>query len=296
MKQTRIMAFCTTSLACILVSLAVLIPANAPAVPSSSGIVGVNNPHIWFDSQAYTALDKIRSNGFNTVRIVWSTSGSGARLKQIIDRCKALGLKPIPELHDVTGGNSASDIDRMVTYWINNKGYIASDVWINIANEWGPSNSTTWRDAYINGIKRMRNAGMNHVVVVDSGGWGQDENDIRNYAKAIMNGVPNGWSNIMFSIHMYGSWNDSNKIWNFLYWCKTNGVPIMVGEFGYNYNNGNNNLGCKVNAKAVTDYSWGNNNGFIGWSWCGNDSSNAWLNMTNDWSNLNTWGKLARSW
>jgi len=104
--------------------------------PSTSGIKGVNNPHIWYDSQAYNALDTIKSYGFNTVRIVWQTNGSASRLKQIIDRCKTLGLKPIPELHDVTGSTSTSDLDRMVSWWINNKSYIASDVWINIANEW----------------------------------------------------------------------------------------------------------------------------------------------------------------
>ncbi len=265
--------------------------ASAAYGASTSGILGANNPHAWYDSEAYTALDAIKNNGFNTVRIVWQTSGSGSRLGQIISRCKVLGLKPIPELHDVTGGNSASEIDNMVTYWLNNKSNVPSDVWVNIANEWGPSNSTTWRDAYVNGIKRMRSGGMSNTIVVDSGGWGQDDQDILNYGPAILAAD----SNVVFSIHMYGSWNDNNKVSSFLTSCQSKGLPIMVGEFGYNYNNGSNNLSCKVDAAYVISTCKSKGIGYIGWSWCGNNSENAWLDMTNDWKTLNTWGNLVKS-
>jgi len=265
---------------------------NINKAPSTSGIKGVNNPHIWFDSQAYSALDTIKSYGFNTVRIVWQTNGSASRLKQIIDRCKSLGLKPIPELHDVTGSTSTSDLDRMVSWWINNKSYIASDVWINIANEWGPRNSTIWRDAYKNAVSRMRNAGINNVLVIDSGGWGQDDQDILNYALEVLNSDP--LKNIVFSIHMYGEWNDNSKIYNFLSTCKNRGIPIIVGEFGYNYNNGNNNLGCKVDALYLMQTCRNLGIGFIAWSWTGNNSENAWLDMTSpsDWKTLTYWGKM----
>jgi len=268
--------------------------AKVYAAPSTAGIKGVNNPHIWYDSQAYSALDTIKSYGFNTVRIVWQTNGSGSRLKQIIDRCKALGLKPIPELHDVTGGTNPSDIDKMVNYWISIKSYIPSDVWINIANEWGPANSTTWRDTYINAVKKLRNNGISNTLVIDSGGWGQDQYDILNYALDILNADPN--KNVVFSIHMYGEWNDNNKIYNFLTTCKNKGIPILVGEFGYNYNNGNNNLGCKVDASYLIQTCKSIGIGYIAWSWCGNNSENAWLDMTqSDWKTLTYWGNLVKN-
>jgi mannan endo-1,4-beta-mannosidase len=263
----------------------------AASSPSSYGIKGVSDPNIWFDSQGYAALNAIKANGFNTVRIVWSTQGSGVRLGQIISRCQALGLKPIPELHDVTGGTNGSDINNMATYWINNKAYIPSNVWIDIANEWGPSNSTVWRDAYISAIQRMRSAGMSNTFVIDSGGWGQDDADITNYAKAILNVD----SNVMFSVHMYGAWNSDTKVNNFLQSCKNSGIPIMVGEFGYNYNNGNNNLDCQVDAPNLINTCKNLGIGYLGWSWCGNDSSNAWLDMTNNWGNLTTWGNLVKN-
>jgi mannan endo-1,4-beta-mannosidase len=263
------------------------------AAVSTSGIVGASNPHIWFDSEAYTALDAIKNNGFNTVRIVWQTSGSGSRLGQIISRCKALGLKPIPELHDITGGTgdtNGSNLDRMVQYWISVKSYVPSDVWINIANEWGPANSTVWRDAYINAIKTMRNAGFSNTIVVDSGGWGQDDQDILNYGPAILAAD----SNIVLSCHFYGSWNDNNKINTFLSSCQSKGLPIMIGEFGYNYNNGSNNLSCKVDAPYVVSTCKSKGIGYIGWSWHGNNSENAWLDMTSDWKTLNSWGNTVK--
>lgn len=271
----------------------VLIPLNPItwAAVSTAGIKGVNNPHIWFDSQSFTALDAIKNNGFNTVRIVWSTSGSGYRLGQIINQCKSLGLKPIPELHDVTGGTNGTDIDRMVNYWISIKDYIPGDVWINIANEWGPSNSSTWRDAYIKGIQKMRSNWIYNTVVVDAGGWGQDNQDILNYGPAILSSD----SNVVFSIHMYGSWNDNSKVNSFLYNCKNKGIPIMVGEFGYNYNNGNNNLSCKVDAANVMSVCNSLGIGYIAWSWCGNNSENAWLDLTNNWGDLTSWGKLVKN-
>ena len=55
--------------------------------------------------------------------------------------------------------------------------------------------------------------------------------------------------NILFSVHMYGSWNDSQKIINKLTEVKNKQLPLIVGEFGYNYNDGKNNLGCKADQK-----------------------------------------------
>ncbi|MDP4182851.1 MAG: RICIN domain-containing protein, partial [Bacillota bacterium] len=262
------------------------------SVISTSDIKGVNNPHIWYDWEAYSALDTIKNYGFNAVRIVWSTSGSGERLGEIINKCIGLDLKPIPELHDVTGGQNGSDIDRMVNYWISIKKYIPDDVWINIANEWGPSNSVVWRDAYIKGIKAMRNAGMKNIFVVDAGGWGQDDKDILDYGPSIIRSD----SKIVFSIHMYGQWNDNNKIDSFLNDCQSKGLAIMVGEFGYNCNNNKNNLGCKVDAAHLINTCNSKKIGYLAWSWRGNNSENAWLDLTNDdWKTLNYWGNLYRN-
>ena len=273
------------------------IPTSATAAESTSWIRGVNLPAIWYDSQSYNALTTIDNEGFNTVRIVWSTSGSASRLDDYLTKCDSLGLKPIVELHDATGSTSASDLTKCVDYWVSSSVLTVikkhSTTWINIANEWGPSNSTVWRDSYITAVKRLRNAGFGGAIVIDAGGWGQDANDILNYATSIMSADTK--SNTIFSIHMYGSWNSTSSISSFFSSCKSKGIPLMVGEFGYNYNNGNNNLGCSVDASYLISACKSYGYGFVPWSWSGNDSSNSWLDMTSNFGSYTTWGQFIKN-
>ena len=268
----------------------------ASAAEDSSWIRGTNVPAIWYDSQSYSALDKIDSDGFNTVRLVWSTNGSTSRLNDYLTKCDNLGLKAIVELHDATGGTTTDSLNTCVNYWVR------SDVltvmknhpkaWLNIANEWGPANSTVWRDGYKSAISKIRTAGYTGTIVIDAGGWGQDKNDILNYALDVYNSNTN--KNVIFSIHMYGSWNNNSDIDSFLSSCKSKGIPIIIGEFGYNYNSGNNNLGCKVDVAHLLSYCKQNKIGFLAWSWAGNDSANAWLDMTNNWGSYTWWGQYIK--
>lgn len=270
------------------------------SLPSSKGIKGCSVPAAWYDSQSYSALSTIKNDGFNTVRLVWTTSMSSSRLDTYLTKCDSLGLKAIVELHDATGSTSTSDLNTCANYWASSSVLAVlkkhTSDWVNIANEWGPSNSTTWRDGYLSAVSKIRTAGYTGVLVIDAGGWGQDGNDILNYASAIL--ASNTNKSVMFSIHMYGSWNSTTDVDKFMSSCHSKSIPIMVGEFGYNYNNGSNNLGCKVNATHLMNVCKYWRYGFCAWSWCGNDSSNAWLDMTSssNWSSLTTWGKLVKSY
>jgi mannan endo-1,4-beta-mannosidase len=271
----------------------ILAPQPVHAAEDSSWIRGTNVPAIWYDSQSYSALDTIKNQGFNTVRIVWTTSGSASRLNDYLTKCDTLGIKPIVELHDATGGTTTSSLDTCINYWVRSDilsvMYNHPKAWLNIANEWGPANSTVWRDGYKNAISKIRTAGYTGTIVIDSGGWGQDSSDILNYATDVYNSNTN--KNVIFSVHMYGSWNNNSDIDSFLSSCKSKGIPIIVGEFGYNYNNGNNNLGCKVDVAHLISYCKQNKIGFLAWSWTGNDSVNAWLDMTNNWGSYTWWGQ-----
>jgi len=288
--------FKNKSILLLLLFFSILSPQHANAAEDSSWIRGVNVPAIWYDSQSYSALDKIKSDGFNTVRLVWQTSGSSSRLNDFLTKCDNLGLKAIVELHDATGGSTTSSLDTCVSYWTQSSilsiMYNHPKAWLNIANEWGPANSTVWRDGYKNAISKIRTAGYTGTIVIDSGGWGQDSSDILNYANDVYNSNTN--KNVIFSIHMYGSWNSNSDIDSFLSNCKNKGIPIIVGEFGYNYNNGNNNLGCKVDVAHLISYCKQNKIGFIAWSWSGNDSANSWLDMTNSWTSYTWWGQYVK--
>ncbi|ASS64945.1 MULTISPECIES: cellulase family glycosylhydrolase [unclassified Paenibacillus] len=266
---------------------------------SSFVMRGVNNPHIWFDSQAYAALTDIAAKGANTVRIVWSTSGAASRLQQIIDRCKALKMVSVIELHDVTGSNDAARLNDMAKYFARSdvKAVLNSNekyALVNIANEWGGSDlsDTAWRDAYQTAISTLRSGGINNTIVIDGSGWGQNSSPIKAYGQTLLNYDPK--HNVMFSIHMYGSWNDSSRIGTELQAIKNLGLAVTVGEFGYNYNNGSNNLGCKVNAQEVLNQAQAKGIGYLAWSWTGNDSANSWLDLaaSSDWKTLTSWGSL----
>jgi mannan endo-1,4-beta-mannosidase len=45
---------------------------------------GINNPHAWFDAQAYNVLGNLAARRTNLIRVVWTMNGSAARLDQIL--------------------------------------------------------------------------------------------------------------------------------------------------------------------------------------------------------------------
>ena len=255
--------------------------------------VGVNNPHIWFDSDAYNALTNLAAKRANCIRIVWQRSGSASRLEQIIARCEALKMVPMVELHDGTGSDNAADLNANAQWYASNRSVFINHqrtVLINIGNEW--SNNATdaqWRDAYKTAITTIRNAGIVTTLVCDAPGYGQKWSGPNNYGQDLLNYDPQ--HNLIFSLHMYALWNNSADIAQALSTLSGKNLPIVIGEFGYNYNNGNNNLGCKVDHKAVMNYATQYGYGTIAWSTKGNDSANAWLDLTTDWNTpTNPWG------
>ena len=262
-------------------------------------IRGINNPHIWYDTKAYNALDEIAKTGANTVRIVWDTTGTASRLEEIIKRCIELDMIAMPELHCATGANDPEKIKDRARYWARDdvsevlKKY-NDYVIVNIANEPGCSrNDSTftdevWRDVYKECIDIMRNAGITTTIVIDSRRYGQDYLCVAKYGQDLIDYDP--LHNLMFGIHMYVEWNDKNKIIEKLDYLKSQNLPIIIAEFGYNYNDGNNNLHCKVDAQTILDECEKHGFGYMAWSWAGNNRENAWLDMAYDWVNYTEWG------
>jgi Cellulase (glycosyl hydrolase family 5) len=108
----------------------------------------------------------------------------------------------------LSGNTSTTDLQNVVTQWNSSYSSLSTTSFnkhliINIANEWGPSNSTTWRDTYISAVSSMRTQGYTCPLMIDSGGFGQDSGDLLNYAQAIFNSDPQ--KNIIFTIHLYST-------------------------------------------------------------------------------------------
>lgn len=267
-----------------------LIDANGNAfIP-----VGVNNPHIWFDTDAFNALTTLANRRVNCVRIVWDRSGSATRLEQIIARCEALKIVPLVELHNGTGSNNASELNTNAQYYARNAAVFtrhARSVLINIGNEWGDFfiADSAWRDAYRTAITTIRNAGIVTTLVCDGPNWGQRATAALTFGQELLNFDPQ--HNLLFSVHMYGSWNNSADINSTLASFKSKNLPMVIGEFGWNFNNGNNNLGCRVDHRALLNFAAQYGYGTIAWSLNGNNAENAWLDLTTDWSTPRSpWG------
>ena len=261
-------------------------------------IKGINNPHAWFGQKAYDALDEISSIGSNTVRIVWQTRGNDQELERIIKRCIELRMIPMVELHDVTGSPSKERLVAMAQ-WYSKAERVAmlkqyeKYLLLNIANEWGDHqvSSDHWLDSYTDAVNIMRNAGYNLTIVVDAPGWGQNITPFIERGKDLIKADP--LHNILLSVHMYGSWNDPEKIKKDLKACRKLKLPLIVGEFGYNSDEGNNNLGCKADHKVILETCNKLKYGYIPWSWTGNNAENQWLDLVSpdDWKTLTWWGR-----
>jgi len=261
-------------------------------------IRGVNNPHIWFYKRALKALFRLEELKVNCVRIVWDSNGEPDKLDKVISRCITLGMIPMVELHNATGKNQTGKLMDMVAYYTRNdvKKVLLSHeryLLVNIANEWGDHSLTAdnWKKSYMMAIDSLRLAGYSCTLVIDAPVWGQNLDPVLQYGYDLIEFDQK--KNILFSVHMYYYWNDSGKIDSELQKAFNLNIPLIVGEFGYNYNQGNNNLRCKVDPEEVMKNCQELGYGYIAWSWTGNNDSNKWLDMSDpeDWKTLTSWGK-----
>lgn len=261
-------------------------------------IRGVNHPHFWYLKKSFKTLDRLAELNVNCVRIIWESQGKAKDLKKIIDRCIQLEMIPMIELHDGTGKNSIEKLMGLVNYYTRDdikkilfkyEKYLL----LNIANEWGDHNmkGDFWKTSYMQAIELLRQAGYKTTIVIDAPGWGQDIYAIYDYADELIEHDTE--KNLLFSVHMYYSWNDAKKIKTELQKVSDNKLAFIVGEFGYNYNNGENNLKCTVDHKTILSKCNELGIGYISWSWTGNNEINTWLDLANneDWETLSWWGK-----
>ncbi len=214
-------------------------------------------------------------------------------MANVVAQCKANRLICVLENHDTTGygeQSGAVTLDAAVNYWISVQSALTGQenyVVINIGNEPFGNNSVTpnWTQATTSAITRMRNAGFQHLLMVDAPNWGQDWSfTMRNTAASVFNADPQ--RNTVFSIHMYGVFDTAAKINSYLDTFQTAGLPLVIGEFGFNHSDGNpdeDTIMAQAQTRGV---------GYIGWSWSGNSSDVAYLDMVNNFSasSLTSWG------
>ncbi|MCA9259738.1 MAG: cellulase family glycosylhydrolase, partial [Planctomycetales bacterium] len=249
-------------------------------------IRGVNHTHAFGVQATNTAaIPEIAKSNANAVRLVFFKNGTGITLtareqrQRIVDYV-AHQIVPIVELHDYTGGNNdvdGSSIEAAVDYWLepSRKAYLKEyerEVILNIANEWGP-NSAVWRDAYVSAVERLRVAGVNNLIMIDAGGnFGQNPNSIKTYGSDVFHADPQ--QNVVFSQHMYGYWRSDPDYRTSGGWkppfliadelaaLKATGLPLVVGEFGWeDFSEVNYDTSDAIQAFEEAGVGW------LAWAW-----------------------------
>ncbi|MBV8306525.1 MAG: cellulase family glycosylhydrolase [Gammaproteobacteria bacterium] len=252
-------------------------------------IRGVNRNHYDMPDQP-----GISRSGANTVRFFMYNIGvSGAQpastyanlaLQQHIDYREL----PIVTASNVagtttrtTGDQSTADLARTVSWWVANVHAFApvmNRIAINVANEWGPANSATWEYSYETAIARLRAAGYTCPVVIDTGSWGQDFEDLLNYSTQVFDSDPE--RNVIFSLHLYYNAEEAlsqNILPRLAALSRTAGMVFIVGEFGPGRNIGPSPT--LVTPAQIIGAAERSGLGWMAWSW---DSTNLSSCRAND--------------
>jgi mannan endo-1,4-beta-mannosidase len=244
-------------------------------------IRGVNRAH--YDSDSAAGIEK---SGANAVRIFLTTQYgrpwsalAGVASNDHTSRGE-VAIPTIPAVTDATGkyvgtscNEKAEDLSTAAQIWVSQ-----AKLWLplqqkmifNIANEWGPSNSTVWRDSYIAAIKAMRAAGYTAPLMIDSGGCGQNFADLINYATDVFNADPQ--KNLIFSLHLYGAASNalaSNVFAQLAAMSAAKGMVFVIGEFGPGRNVGASPT--TVTPGQIITAAEANNIGWLAWAWDDND-------------------------
>ncbi|MFC3898275.1 glycoside hydrolase family 5 protein [Lentzea rhizosphaerae] len=260
---------------------------------------GVNHPHVWFPERTSSFAD-IKSFGANTVRVVLGTGkrwgpSSAADVANVIALCKQNRLICVLEAHDTTGWGDqlgAATLDDAASYWIGLADVLKGQenyVVVNLGNEPIGTNllvSWTWTDATKNAIKRLRAAGLQHLLMVDAPMWGQDWlNIMRNNAASVLNADPQ--HNTLFSVHMYGVYNTAAKVNAYFDAFHKAGLPLVVGEFGNKHSDGD------PDEDTIMAQSQARGLGYLGWSWSGNGGGVEYLDLVRSFNpaDLTPWGE-----
>ena len=258
---------------------------------------GVNHAHTWYQGRTQQSLADIKALGANTVRVVladghrWSAN-SASDVANVIAQCKANRLICVLEVHDTTGygeESAAGTLDEAADYWTGLKSVLAGEedyIVINIGNEpWGNTDPDGWTAPTIAAIKKLRNAGLEHTIMVDAPNWGQDwQGVMRANAQSVYDADSTG--NLIFSIHMYSVFDTAQEITDYLNAFVNAELPILIGEFGgpadqYGDPDEDTMMAAAQQLKL----------GYLAWSWSGNTDPILDLALNFDPTQLSSWGR-----
>lgn len=258
---------------------------------------GVNHPHSWYP-QHRQSLSDIKELGANTARVVLSSGhqwekNDTADVASIVSDCKTNRLICVLEVHDTTGygeEGAAVSLDQAADYWLEVRDALTGEedhVIVNLGNEpFGNSGDEAWSADTQAAIQKLRGAGFDHALMVDAPNWGQDWTfTMRDSAEEVFASDPQ--SNTLFSIHMYGVFDQASTINDYLNAFVDAGLPILIGEFGHDHSDGDPD----EDTIMATAQSLGL--GYLGWSYSGNSGGVDYLDLVENFDPdaLTDWGQ-----
>lgn len=249
----------------------------------------------------------VRQNVARRARIVWcadtfeqqgrceqSHFRPTSDLERLLAKLREHQLVGVLNLQNVTGLDESDALGRMVDYLLDPK--IADllkknqDLLIvNVANEWYGTwdKSTAYYEAYEGAIKRLRDGGLENVLMIDARGYGQDVVSIIEDGPKLLQVD----SNLLFSAHMYDLFKTDELVEDAVAAIRSKALPFIVGEFACDHGDRGPVACQKIMQEACSD---GAGFGYIGWSWAGNSSDIATLDVVSpdDWQTLSKWGEV----
>ncbi len=259
---------------------------------------GVGHAHIVHPENTADTLAQIKSLGANSVRVEISTGAvwrrnDAADVANVVTQCKDNRLVCLLVVHDSTGWGARPNAitqAEVVDYWLGLKSVLDGQekyIIINVANEpYVLDNYQTWPADTMDSIKRLREAGFRHTLMVDAPDWGQDRSfTMRDNAAAVFNSDPE--LNTVFSIHMYGAFYNASLVADYLNSYAVAKLPIVVSEFAYTHLDGD------IDEDAIMSEAQAHEIGYLGWTWSGSGEGLDYLDMVKDFDGaaLTDWGE-----
>jgi mannan endo-1,4-beta-mannosidase len=257
---------------------------------------GINHGYTWYQARNSSFAD-IKATGANSVRISLASgqrwpANTASDVADVISRCKANRLICVLDVHDTMGlgqQGGAATLTQAANYWQSVQSALVGQekyVIINIGDEpYGSDHFRTWAADTNAAIRQLRASGFLHTLMVDGPDWGQDNSfTMRDNAGAVLAADPSG--NTVFSVHMYGMFDTALKVRNYMASYVKQGLPLVIGEFGYLHSYGN------PDENAIMAYAQANRLGYLGWSWSGNEPEVGYLDIVRNFdpNSRTMWG------
>lgn len=111
---------------------------------------------------------------------------------------------------------------------------IVSDMFLFFTSTCRGTHAAQWEPFHSGAVKKMRQAGLRHVIMVDAPDFGQDWRETM-HETAPKVAAADSDGNTYFSVHMYAVYDTPDKVTAYFDRFKQTGLALLVGEFAMSH-------------------------------------------------------------